>query len=156
LGQRRKARELAAQTLYALSFREVNPEYREYEMLNSYPEILNDLAQMENLSESPGVIDFANELVMNSIIHQEDITKQIEKHSENWSEKTMAKVDRSILQLAIYELMFTDTPAAVIINEALEIAKKFCGSGTIKFLNGVLDAVNKELRDREKIEGDKI
>jgi len=68
----------------------------------------------------------------------------------------MSTLDRSILYIAVYELMFTDTPPPVIINEALEIAKRFCGTGTGKFLNGVLDAVNKDLRESEKIKGDKI
>jgi len=156
LGQRRKARELAAQTLYALSFREFNPEYSEYEMLNAYPEILEELAEVDGLANFSEVFAFANDLVMNYILHQEDIKKEIEKHSENWTIKRMSTLDRSILYIAVYELMFTDTPPPVIINEALEIAKRFCGPGTGKFLNGVLDAVNKELRESEKIKGDKI
>jgi N utilization substance protein B len=156
LGQRRKARELAAQTLYALSFREFNPEYSEYEMLNAYPEILEELAEVDGLANFSEVFAFANDLVMNYILHQKDIEKEIEKHSENWTIKRMSTLDRSILYIAVYELMFTDTPPPVIINEALEIAKRFCGTGTGKFLNGVLDAVNKDLRESEKIKGDKI
>ncbi|HOD59574.1 MAG: transcription antitermination factor NusB [Candidatus Cloacimonetes bacterium] len=156
MGQRRKARELAAQTLYALSFREFNPEYSEYEMLNAYPEILEELAEVDGLANFSEVFAFANDLVMNYILHQKDIEKEIEKHSENWTIKRMSTLDRSILYIAVYELMFTDTPPPVIINEALEIAKRFCGTGTGKFLNGVLDAVNKDLRESEKIKGDKI
>ena len=156
MGQRRKARELAAQTLYALSFREFNPEYSEYEMLNAYPEILEELAEVDGLANFSEVFAFANDLVMNYILHQKDIDKEIEKHSENWTIKRMSTLDRSILYIAVYELMFTDTPPPVIINEALEIAKRFCGTGTGKFLNGVLDAVNKDLRESEKIKGDKI
>ena len=156
MGQRRKARELAAQTLYALSFREFNREYSEYEMLNAYPEILEELAEVDGLANFSEVFAFANDLVMNYILHQKDIEKEIEKHSENWTIKRMSTLDRSILYIAVYELMFTDTPPPVIINEALEIAKRFCGTGTGKFLNGVLDAVNKDLRESEKIKGDKI
>ena len=156
MGQRRKARELAAQTLYALSFREFNPEYIEHEMLNVYPEILEELAEVDGLANFSEVFAFANDLVMNYILHQKDIEKEIEKHSENWTISRMSTMDRSILYIAVYELMFTDTPPPVIINEALEIAKRFCGAGTGKFLNGVLDAVNKDLRESEKIKGDKI
>jgi N utilization substance protein B len=156
LGQRRKARELAAQTLYALSFREFNPEYIEHEMLNVYPEILEELAEVDGLANYSEVFAFANDLVMNYIIHQKDIEKEIEKHSENWTISRMSTMDRSILYIAVYELMYTDTPPPVIINEALEIAKRFCDRATGKFLNGVLDAVNKDLQEREKIEGSKL
>ena len=90
MGQRRKARELAAQTLYALSFREFNPEYSEYEMLNAYPEILEELAEVDGLANFSEVFAFANDLVMNYILHQKDIEKEIEKHSENWTIKRMS------------------------------------------------------------------
>jgi N utilization substance protein B len=155
LGQRRKARELAAQTLYALEFKELDSEFREYGMLNSYPEVMQQLAHVEKLDNSPVVLDFAEDLVKNAIINQESIKAEIEKHSEHWREENIARLDRGILHVAVYELMFTDTPAAVVINEALEIAKKYCSEGTGKFLNGILDAVKKEMQDKERIEGSK-
>lgn len=153
MGQRRKSRELAAQTLYALDFQEIDPEFREYGMLNSYLELLNQLAKMEKLQNAAGVMDFADDLVKNAIINQTDIKAEIEKNSEHWSEEKISRIDRGILHIAVYELMYTDTPPAVIINEALEIAKKFCEEGAVKFLNGILDSINKEMRAREGIEG---
>jgi len=153
LGQRRKARELAAQTLYALDFREIDPEFVEYGMLNSYAELMSQLAEVEKLHNATSVLDFADDLVKNAIITQAEIKAEIDKHSEHWSVETISRMDRSILHVAVYELMFSDTPPAVVINEALEIAKKFCGEGAVKFLNGILDSVNKELRASESITG---
>ncbi|MBP7206014.1 MAG: transcription antitermination factor NusB [Candidatus Cloacimonetes bacterium] len=153
MGQRRKARELAAQTLYALDFREIDPEFVEYGMLNSYAELMSQLAEVEKLHNATSVLDFADDLVKNAIITQAEIKAEIDKHSEHWSVETISRMDRSILHVAVYELMFSDTPPAVVINEALEIAKKFCGEGAVKFLNGILDSVNKELRASENITG---
>ncbi len=153
MGQRRKARELAAQTLYALDFREIDPEFVEYGMLNSYAELMSQLAEVEKLHNATSVLDFADDLVKNAIINQAEIKAEIDKHSEHWSVETISRMDRSILHVAVYELMFSDTPPAVVINEALEIAKKFCGEGAVKFLNGILDSVNKELRASENITG---
>ena len=153
MGQRRKARELAAQTLYALDFREIDPEFIEYGLLNSYAELMSQLAEVEKLHNATSVLDFADDLVKNAIITQAEIKAEIDKHSEHWSVETISRMDRSILHVAVYELMFSDTPPAVVINEALEIAKKFCGEGAVKFLNGILDSVNKELRASENITG---
>lgn len=122
-------------------------------MLNSYPELLQQLAEADKYQNSAAVMDFADDLVKNAIINQAEIIQEIEKHSEHWSVGNISRMDRGILHIAVYELLFTDTPPAVVINEALEIAKKFCGEGAVKFLNGILDSVNKELRARENIEG---
>jgi len=153
LGLRRKARELAAKTLYALDFREIDPEYREYGMLSGYPELMEQVAKLDRLQNQARVLDFADDLVKNTVINLEQIQAQIGKHSENWSLEAMSKMDLSILNIAVYELMFTGTPAPVVINEAIEIAKKFCGEGSVSFINGLLDSVHKELLAREELEG---
>jgi N utilization substance protein B len=147
MGQRRKAREIAVQALYALDFAEIGREFPEYELLNKYPEILQQLAEGENLQPSSPVYAFADELVKNAIINSEEIEAEIDKHAEHWKFESIAHLDRSILHVAVYEMMFTDTPGAVVINEAIEIAKKFCSENTGKFLNGILDAINKEVHD---------
>jgi transcription antitermination protein NusB len=156
MGQRRKARELAVQTLYALDFAELDGEFRQYDELSKYPDIMKQLVETENITHEDTVLLFADDLIKNSIINEDQINSEIEMHSENWSMSKIALLDRSILQLAVYELMFTDTPPAVVINEALEIAKKYSSEGSVKFLNGILDAVNKELLEKEKIEGTRV
>lgn len=143
MGQRRKAREISVQCIYALDFAEVKADFREYGLLNEYPEIIRQLTSAENISPSSPVFAFADELVKNTIINIEDIEAEIDKYTEHWSLESIAHLDRSILIVGVYELMFTDTPSAVIINEHIEIAKKFCSEHTGKFINGILDAINK-------------
>lgn len=152
MGQRRKAREMAIQTLYAMDFCELKEGYKEYSMLSEYPGVMDQLAAAENVPTGSPVFAFAEELVKNTIINIEDIELEINKHTDNWSCESIAHLDRSILHVAIYELLFTDTPAAVVINEAIEIAKKFCSESTGKFLNGILDAINKDLKDGDRRE----
>ncbi len=145
MGQRRKAREMATQCLYSLEFAEVAKDYREYGLLNEYPELLLTLASAENITSSSPVYAFADDLVKNTIINIESIEAEIEKLTDNWSLESIALLDRSILCVAAYELLFTDTPAPVVINEAIEIAKKYCSEHTGKFINGILDALHKEI-----------
>ena len=75
-----------------------------------------------------------------------DIDGLIEKHAEHWRMERMAVVDRNLLRAAVAELLgYPETPRAVVINEALEIARKFSSPESVQFLNGVLDSVGKEL-----------
>ena len=77
-----------------------------------------------------------------------EIDAQLSKHSAHWRLERMSIVDRNILRLAVYEMMATATPAAVVIDEALELARRFSGDESVAFINGVLDAVRKELPPR--------
>ncbi len=156
MGQRRKARELAVQTLYALNFAEIGAEFREYDSLNKYPDLLDQVALAEKIDGSSPVLAFTEDLVKNTIINREAIGAEIDKHSENWRLENMALLDKSILEISVYELMFTDTPPAVVINEAIEISKKFSSENSGKFLNGILDAINRELTETKNIPGNGI
>lgn len=73
-----------------------------------------------------------------------EIDKRITAKSSNWRIERMAVVDRNILRLAIYEIQSTQTPPAVAIDEALELAREFAGDESVAFVNGVLDAVRRE------------
>jgi len=146
MGLRRKARELAVQTVYALDYTDANEEFREFNLLNAYPEILSEMAEHEDLNPDHPALAFADELIRNTIIHMEDIEAKIEAHSSNWSIDRIVSLDRSILRVAIYEMLFTNTPPAVIINEAIEIAKKYSSESSNKFVNGILDAINQEIK----------
>lgn len=146
MGLRRKGREFSIQTLYALGFVEANPEFTQYSLLNEYPEHFAQLLKSEKVQQGSALAAFAEELVKNVIINLEEIHEQIAKHIENWSLESMDPLDRCILQVSVYELMFTDTPTPVVINEAVEISKKYCSESSWKFLNGILDAVNREVR----------
>lgn len=82
---------------------------------------------------------FADELVVGVMHRLAELDGAVQEQSESWRIERMAKVDRNVLRLAAYELLFTDTPARVIINEAIEIARTFGAEGSPAFVNGILD-----------------
>ena len=85
-------------------------------------------------------------LLVSARVRAADIDKLIEEHAENWRMDRMAAVDRNILRAAVAELLgFPATPRAVVINEAIEIARKFSSPESVQFINGVLDSVGKEI-----------
>lgn len=89
--------------------------------------------------------DFANQLFEGTVGAEKELDRLIEKHAENWRLERMAAIDRNILRLGVYELRSGDNPAKVVINEALELAKKFSSEDSAPFINGILDAVRKAL-----------
>ena len=88
---------------------------------------------------------FMEQLARGTAADVSEIDKQIAAKSEHWRVERMAVVDRNILRLAIYELRLAELPAPVVIDEALELARKFSGEESVPFINGVLDAVRREL-----------
>jgi transcription antitermination protein NusB len=90
---------------------------------------------------------FMEELVNGAAAMAPAIDYRISEKSAHWKLERMPIVDRNILRLAIYEMSRQDTPAAVVIDEALELARQFSGDESVAFINGVLDAVHKESRN---------
>lgn len=88
---------------------------------------------------------FANQLFEGAAKDRALLDEIIQKHCENWRFERLAAIDRAILRLAIHEMSASDTPAKVVLNEAVEMAKKFSSEGSSAFVNGVLDAVHKSL-----------
>jgi N utilization substance protein B len=131
-GKRRKSRELAMQMLFQLDMGKHTPD----QVRNTFWK-----AREENDDDVRG---FAEDLFRVAVARENDITDLIEKHSANWRLDRMASVDRNVLRMAIAEMLgFPGTPAPIVINEALEIARRYSGPESINFLNGVLDAVAK-------------
>jgi N utilization substance protein B len=92
------------------------------------------------------VKEFADDLFRIANGRASEIDKMIEEHADNWRMERMAAVDRNVLRAAVAELLgFPATPRAVIINEAIEIARKFSSPESVNFINGVLDSVGKEI-----------
>jgi N utilization substance protein B len=91
---------------------------------------------------------FANRLFEGAARDTAAIDELIVRQAENWRLERLAVIDRAILRLAIYELRTTDTPPKVILNEAVELAKKFSSEEAGPFVNGILDAVHKSLADK--------
>jgi N utilization substance protein B len=101
----------------------------------------------EEADEQPQPDAFMEELARGASSMAADIDIRISTNSENWKLERMPAVDRNILRLAIYEMSLQSTPPAVVIDEALELARQFSGEESVSFINGVLDAVHKELRN---------
>ena len=91
---------------------------------------------------------FANQLFEGAAKEVKAVDEIIAKHCENWRLERLAAIDRAILRLAIHELNAGDTPAKVVLNEAVELAKKFSSEESSAFVNGVLDAVHKSLQTK--------
>ncbi|HXS93816.1 MAG TPA: transcription antitermination factor NusB [Candidatus Limnocylindrales bacterium] len=94
--------------------------------------------------EKPERDEFVADLVRGTVGHIEDVDALITRHAEHWRVERMPAVDRNILRLAVYELTRGGTPAAVTIDEALELARKFSNEESVQFVNGVLDAIHRE------------
>jgi transcription antitermination factor NusB len=127
--KRTQARELALQLMYQLDLRG--------------DEILDEVnAALAPGAGDPEMLDFARELVHGCREKQSEIDRQIEEVAKNWQLKRMAAIDRNILRLATYELLFRpDIPPLVTINEAIDIAKKFSTKNSGPFVNGILDNI---------------
>ena len=88
---------------------------------------------------------FADQLFEGAAKDRAALDEIIQKHCENWRFERLAAIDRAILRLAIYEMSASDTPAKVVLNEAVEMAKKFSSEDSGAFVNGVLDSVHKSV-----------
>ncbi len=102
-----------------------------------------DSLYSEESEKQPKPDKFMEELVRGTVANAAAIDKKIEAKAEHWRLERMAVVDRNILRLAIYELNANTVPAAVVIDEALELARQFSGDESLSFINGVLDAVHR-------------
>lgn len=89
-------------------------------------------------------VTFASRLVLGTVADIEELDRTIEQHARRWRVERLAVIDRLVLRLAIWELRHEgETPAAVIINEALELARRYSAEEAVRFVNGVLDAVHR-------------
>jgi N utilization substance protein B len=88
---------------------------------------------------------FVGDLVRGTVDHIATLDEQISKHAEHWRMERMPAVDRNILRLAVWEMTYGGTPAAVTIDEALELARKYSTEESVQFVNGVLDAIHREM-----------
>ena len=96
--------------------------------------------------DAPAIVDFARALVTGAVEHVEEIDVIIKRHAEHWRLDRMATVDRNLLRLATQEFLYDkETPKTVVINEAIEIARRFSSQESPQFINGILDSIKKEL-----------
>jgi N utilization substance protein B len=129
---RTKAREFAMQMLFQWDMSEQDPAKLEAKFWKS--------AKAANQTRA-----FANQLFEGAAKDRAALDEIIQKHSENWRFERLAAIDRAILRLAIHEMSAAETPVKVVLNEAVELAKKFSSEDSSAFVNGVLDSVHKSL-----------
>ena len=135
---RHRAREAALQMLYQC---EVGKAGAQESILIYWPAADAEAALAEPLRE------FANRLVRGTVDRGAEIDAMLTTHAQNWRIERMNVIDRLVLRMAVFEMLTEpETPSKVIINEAIELARSFSGDAAVGFVNGVLDAVRKELR----------
>ncbi|MDA0712753.1 MAG: transcription antitermination factor NusB [bacterium] len=156
MGSRRKGREISLQILYELEVaafstidkndpREITDALRKLSKgrVNQTIE-----AFFKNFESSDGIFDFASSLVHGTLLNLSRIDDLIIKHSTKWRLERMAKVDRNVLRFATYEIIFSlDLPTSVIIDEAIEVSKRFGSEKSAAFINGVLDSIASDSRN---------
>ena len=133
-GTRRKSRELAMQMLFQADIGKQTPDEVRATFWKAGDEV------------EPEVRGFAEDLFRVAIVHQAEIDELISANSRHWRLERMAAVDRNLLRMAIGEMLgFKSTPFPIVINEALEIGRRYSAPESINFLNGVLDAIARVL-----------
>lgn len=129
MGKRTQSREIALQVLYQIDVSHGSAE----EIFNLF---WTHFAPPDELKE------FTEKIVNGVCQYRKEIDLIIEHYSEHWRLKRMTVVDRNILRLSIYELLYSDdTPPKVILNEAVELGKKFGSEKSFSFVNGILDKI---------------
>jgi N utilization substance protein B len=134
VGTRRKARELCLQMLFQWDMGKQPPDHVRKTFWGERPEVDGETR------------DFAEDLFNVAVDTEQGVDDLIQKHAQHWRMERMAAVDRNVLRTGVAEfLRYRDTPKPVVINEALEIARKFSAPESVHFINGVLDSVGKQL-----------
>ena len=139
MGSRRKARECALQMLFAADVAEMPAD----DVVRSYWAELGESELDETARE------FATRLASRTLSNLELLDERIRSRAEHWRISRMAVVDRNILRLAVYEFLYEPTPRTVAINEALEIARRFSTYEATQFINGILDAIKRDLDEQQ-------
>ncbi|HWB31760.1 MAG TPA: transcription antitermination factor NusB [Acidobacteriaceae bacterium] len=130
MGTRRKSRELAMQMLF------------QGDLGKQSPEEVRRLFWASRDDVEPETRGFADDLYRVATERRDEVDGLIERHAQNWRLERMAAVDRNLLRAAVAELVgWPNQPAAIVINETLEIARRYAAPESVQFLNGVLDAV---------------
>jgi transcription antitermination protein NusB len=139
MGSRRKARECALQMLFAADVAETPAD----DVVRSY------WAELGESDLDVTAREFATRLASRTLANLELLDERIRSRAEHWRISRMAVVDRNILRLAVYEFLYEPTPRTVAINEALEIARRFSTYEATQFINGILDAIKRDLDEQQ-------
>ncbi len=142
MSRRSRAREVVLQVLY------------EDDMNPSHSLVASDEFLRRRLHNAQELMEFASSLVAGVRRNRRELDQMLAERAKNWSLKRMAVTDRNVLRLGAYEILFTDTPDRVAINEAVDLAKRFGTQQSAQFVNGILDRFLKEAQgDTEEVSG---
>ena len=145
--KRTRSREFALQLLYQIDLSGASPDevYKDFWTKGADPTFSKEEKKaVEQSKKDQDVRRYADQLVRGTLENLAAIDKLIEKFTENWEMKRMAYIDRNILRLASFEILYLeDIPVKVAINEAVELAKRYGESDSSKFVNGILDRIAK-------------
>jgi N utilization substance protein B len=136
MSSRRRSRERALQVLFLWEASKLPAD----DALDAFDEI----ARGGQVQAPPREDAFTRELVHGTVEHVAALDERIARHAAHWRLERMPAVDRNLLRLAVYEMLHAGTPPPVVIDEALELARRFAGEESVQFVNGVLDAIRKE------------
>ena len=131
VSSRSKARKRAVDAIFAADLRKVSPET----LLDVTREQVADRQNQEP------IFDYAKEIVLGVIEHYDEIDELLETYSEGWTIERMPNVDRAILRVAIWEILYSDAPSPAVVNEAVELAKEYSTEESGGFINGLLSRV---------------
>ncbi|MBI4908682.1 MAG: transcription antitermination factor NusB [Acidobacteria bacterium] len=138
---RHRSRQRALQILYQLDMH----KQLVYNAIDDFYETLYSAEGVDEAAAAPPRDEFMERLVRGTVDQFERVDASISQHSEHWRLERMPTVDRNLLRLAVFEMMEVGTPPPVVIDEALELARRFSGDESVPFINGVLDAVRRDL-----------
>ena len=148
-GARREGREFALKVLYSLYDHDSEIEFILKDFWDSFRfqgDVLGEPIEDVSRSVPAHVKAFAEILIKGVVDHLEEIDATIERHSTNWALDRMARVDLSLLRMSVYELLYeSDVPPSVVMNEAIEIGKRYGTKDTPPFVNGILDKISRQV-----------
>ncbi len=141
MGMRRKAREFVLQTLFSIEFNKNMDMPQTSDYITKFREIVDN----SNRKHTPEIDDFAISILNATLNHLTEIDERIQNHLINWSILNMGLIEKTILRMAIAEMFYIKTPYQIVINEAVEIAKRYASDSIAKFVNGILDNIKNEI-----------
>lgn len=153
-GIRRRGRELALKAIYSLPDQNLPIEAIVENFWKNFrfnDDVLGDPLEGNEIPVPAEVRKFADSLILGVAEHVEEVDAAIDQFSTNWSLERMARVDLALLRMAAYELMYNaEVPVSVVINEAIEVGKRYGTADTQSFVNGILDKISKSCRQNGK------
>ena len=135
---RSRAREVVLQILYQ---DDLNPD--------ADPKAVEEFLR-RRLKNNPQLIEFARSLLSGVRRNRQELDSMLARCAANWSLERMAVTDRNVIRLGAHEMLYTNTPAPVVIDEAVELARRFGAKQSAQFVNGVLDSVRKTLAEKSR------